>query len=144
LFEELLNIEMIITPGIGFKEADGYSLKLSAFGRINDNSDSMSTWEFKKGVNTIQTNFVGVDWSNTNGWYNDSFRTCGTTSYAEVMYQPLSSIDSNWGKTIEIDFESERVNSTDDILILIGNKGSARLEITPNRATLYNNSNIKN
>ena len=141
MFEELLNIEMIITPGIGFKEADGYSLKLSAFGRINDNSISMSTWEFKKGINTIQTNFVGVDWSNTNGWYNDSFRTCGTTSYAEVMYQPLSSIDSNWGKTIEIDFESERVNSTDDILILIGNKGSARLEITPNRATLYNNSN---
>lgn len=140
-FEELLNLEMIIAPGEGFKEAEGYSLKLSAFGRTNDGSADMNIWQFKKGINTIDTNFINIDWSAINGWNNDSFRTCGSTSYAEVIYQPLSTFDSNWGKTIEIDFESEKVNSSDDIIILIGNRTGARIEITPNRATLYNNSN---
>jgi len=44
-----------------------------------------------------------------------------------------------YGKTIEIEFESEKVNNDSDILILIGNPNGARIEITPNTATLYAN-----
>jgi hypothetical protein len=140
MFEELLNIEMIISKGSGFKEADGYELKLSAFGRTNDESDEMSIWKYKKGSTVIDTKFTNIDWSAINGWNNDAFRTCGSTSYAEVLYQPFSSFDANWGKTIEIDFESEKVNSTEDVIVLIGNKTGARIEITPNRASLFNNA----
>ena len=133
--EEIKRIPLYVEPGVGFIEQDGYSLKLSAYGRVNDSSIEQK-WTF----GSVSTNFVNINWDDNKGWYQNSFRTFGAESYAEINYAPLQ--DNNNGKTIEIDFESEKVNSTNDILVLIGNKTGARIEITPNCARFYDTGNV--
>ncbi len=137
--EELLKILISITPNTGFMEQSGYVLKLNAYGKQN-NDNVEQTWEYGSSSNKIITRFEGIDWTDNKGWYNNSFRTFGTDSYAEIQYAPL--VDISQGKTIEIDFESEKVSNLNDVLILIGNKNGARIEITPNSATLYNAANV--
>ena len=62
------------------------------------------------------------------------------TEYAIISAQPFNNFDFSTGKTIEIEFESEKVSDTDDTIIVIGNPYGARIEITPDTATLYDNS----
>lgn len=143
-WEELLSMEINITKGTGFTENTNYELKLNAYGRVNENTTESKQWKY----NSINTEFTNISWDNINGWYNNSFRTCGTTSYAEIQYAPLfvaqGASASSLGKTIEIDFESERVNNPDsDVLILVGEKTGARIEIKPNSACLYDTTNQK-
>ena len=138
--EELNRVLINITPNTGFMEQGGYVLKLSAYGKQNDDNVEQK-WEYGTGNNKIITEFTGIDWTDNKGWYKNSFRTFGVNSYAEIKLSPLMDISN--GKTIEIDFESEKISNTGDVLILIGNRNGARIEITANSAGLYNSSNEK-
>jgi hypothetical protein len=116
---------------------------MSAYGRTNSSADR-SIW--KDSTDTVTTAFTGIEWNPNSGWYENSFRTSGTGHYAVINFEPFSRRDPQdmrfpftYGKTIEIEFESEKVNDTSDVLVLIGNPTGARIEITPNTATLYAN-----
>lgn len=138
--EELIRLPIHITQNssLNVYETGSYALKMSAYGKTNDSTDK-SVW--KDVTNTYETTFVGISWDPNSGWYNNSFRTVGQDQYATINYEAFSNFDFSVGKTIEIEFESEKVNSDDDVLIVIGNENRARIEITPNSATLYNNAN---
>ena len=119
-------------------ETDFYELKLSAYGRTNESSNRTS-WEDTN--HNVSTTFTGVSWSTTSGWYQNSFRTVGVNEYATINFEPFSNFDFSTGKAIEIEFESEKVADNNDVLITIGNQsGGARIEITPDTATLYNSA----
>ena len=121
-------------------ETGFYEFKMSAYGRTNESVDK-STWLDE--VNDVTTTFTGIQWNTNSGWYNNSFRTAGTSEYATINFHPFNTFDFTTGKTIEIEFESEKVSNDDDVLITIGNPNGARIEITPNMATLYNNANAE-
>jgi hypothetical protein len=80
-----------------------YSLKLSAYGKSNNNSDK-DEWEFSN----ITTNFNNIEWNPNSGWYENSFRVVGENSYAIINCNPFASMTE--GKTIELEFETEKVN----------------------------------
>jgi hypothetical protein len=121
-------------------ETGFYELKMSAYGRTN-NSNDKAVWKDEAG--NITTNFTGIAWNTNSGWYNDSFRTVGVNEYATINFQPFDNFDFTNGKTIEIEFESEKVSNNNDKLVVIGNPSGARIEITPDTATLYGNSNTE-
>ena len=136
-----LPIYIVKNNKIIVNETGFYELKLSAYGRTNDSSDK-SVWTDT--INNISTTFTNVDWSTNSGWYKNSFRTSGLTQYATVGLEPFSNFSFDTGKSIEIEFESEKVASDDDVLIRIGSASTgARIEITPDTATLYNNANAE-
>lgn len=119
-------------------ETGFYELKMSAYGRTND-SNTKDIWNDVAG--NVSTTFTGIMWNTNSGWYNNSFRTSGTSEYATINFQPFQNFSFTTGKTIEIEFESEKVSDEDDKIIVIGNTEGARIEITPDTATLYNNAN---
>ena len=119
-------------------ETGFYELKLSAYGRTNESSDRA---QWVDSTNNVSTTFTNIGWSTNSGWYQNSFRTVGVNEYATVNFNPFSNFDFSTGKSIEIEFESEKVADNDDKLIVIGNPEGARIEITPDTATLYNNAN---
>ena len=121
-------------------ETKFYELKLSAYGRTNDSS---SRAEWVDTTNNVSTTFTNIGWSTNSGWYQNSFRTSGVNEYATVNINPFSNFDFSTGKTIEIEFESEKVVDNNDKLVVIGNDSGARIEITPDTATLYNNANAE-
>ena len=133
---QLIKIPIYITenPDITISETESYVLKLSAYGKTNDDP-SANTWVDSK--HNINTTFTGVQWNANSGWYDNSFRTVGTTEYAQINYQPFAGFSFENGKTIEIEFEIEKVSDDDDAVIVIGNPEGARIEITPTKATLY-------
>lgn len=124
-------------------ETGNYELKMSAYGRTNSSTDR-STW--KDTTDTVSTTFTGIDWNPNSGWYENSFRTSGQGHYAVINFEPFLRKDQTdlrfpftYGKTIEIEFESEKVNDESDVLVSIGNPDGARIEIMPNKASLYAN-----
>lgn len=119
-------------------ETGFYEVKMSAYGKTNE-SATKDLWVDQSG--NISTTFTGIQWNDNSGWYNNSFRTAGTTEYATIEAQPFSNFDPTVGKTIEIEFGSEKVSDESDKVIVIGNPSGARIEITPDTATLYDNSN---
>lgn len=143
---ELKKIPIYITQNDDLKnlyETPNYEFKMSAYGRTNDSSDK-NIWLDSSG--TINTTFTNIDWNPNSGWYENSFRTIGQNKYAIINFYPFTKRDPldnefpfTYGKTIEIEFESEKVTNTNDILITIGNPTAAHIEITPNTATLYDN-----
>ena len=120
------------------KETGFYEVKMSAFGKTND-SATKDSWTDVAG--NISTTFTGIQWNTNSGWYNNSFRTVGQNEYAVINANPFSNFDAETGKTVEIEFESEKVSDTDDKIVVIGDTSGARIEITPDTATLYDNSN---
>ena len=144
---ELTRIPIYITQNDDLKniyETPNYELKMSAYGRTNDSSDK-DTWTDQ--TSTVSTTFTNINWNPNSGWYNNSFRTSGVGQYATINFQPFVKRDPQdltfpftYGKTVEIEFESEKVTHGDDKLIVIGNPSAARIEITPNTATLYDNN----
>lgn len=114
-------------------ETANYALKLRAYGKVNGSPDQ-ATWVDKE--HDVHTTFHGFDFDRSNGWYQNSLRMQGRDVYADINYTPLSG-DPNTGRTIEFEFMSEKVSSNDDVLILIGNKDGARIEVTPDSAALY-------
>ena len=119
-------------------ETGFYQMKMSAYGKTND-STVRDQWLDEAG--NVSTTFTGIQWNTNSGWHGNSFRTAGTTEYATINFKPFNNFDFATGKTIEIEFESEKVSESTDKLIIIGTPGYARIEITPDRATLYDNSN---
>jgi len=103
---------------LGISETGGadLKLKLSAYGRLNENTN-VSTWEY----NTYSTTFTNVKWNPASGWYDNSLRLSGIDSTAVINYNPFGDIDAtNKGVTVEVEFESEYVSSTDEELIRLG------------------------
>lgn len=121
-------------------ETGFYEFKVSAYGRTNESVDK-NTWLDE--VNSVPTTFTGVQWNTNSGWYENSFRTVGVNEKAVINFQPFNNFDFTTGNTIEIEFESEKVSDDNDVLITIGSKSGARIEITPNMATLYNNADTE-
>ena len=143
---ELVKIPIYITQNEDLRnlyETPNYELKMSAYGRTNDSSDK-DVWKDVSG--TITTTFTHIDWNPNSGWYNNSFRTIGENQYAIINFKPLLhksgdlTFPFTYGKTIEIEFESEKVNNAADKLVVIGDPQACRIEITPNTATLYDNN----
>ena len=134
----LYPIYIVKNNKIVVNETGFYELKMSAYGRNND-SNTKDIWNDE--AENVSTTFTGIMWNTNSGWYNNSFRTSGTSEYAVINFQPFQNFTFTTGKTIEIEFESEKVSGEDDKLIVIGNAEGARIEITPDTATLYNNAN---
>ena len=142
---ELLRIPIQITRNTDFTvhEVIPYALKLSAYGKTNSSSQKDS-WTYSN----ITTTFTGIQWNQNSGWYENSFRVANQNEYATINYAPFADyymVSDNehvaTGKTVEIEFETEKVNDDNDVLITIGNAERARIEITPTTATLFDNGN---
>ncbi len=127
-------IYIVRNTSMSLNETGFYELKMNAYGRTNESVDK-DTWLDE--TSNISTTFTNIQWNTNSGWYNNSFRTSGSTEYATIQFQPFDNFNFSTGKTIEIEFESEKVSSNDDVLITIGNVNGARIEITPDTATLY-------
>ena len=134
----LYPIYIVKNNRIVVNETGFYELKMSAYGKTND-SNVKDVWTNDLG--TVSTTFTGIAWNTNSGWNNNSFRTSGTSEYAVIDFSPFQNFSFTNGKTIEIEFESEKVSDEDDKIIIIGNPQGARIEITPDTATLYNNAN---
>ena len=119
-------------------ETGFYELKMSAYGKTNE-SATKDIWKDTTG--NVNTTFFGVAWNINSGWSDNSFRTAGTTEWATINFEPFINFSFTTGKTVEIEFESEKVSDEDDKLIVIGDPFAARIEITPDTATLYDNAN---
>jgi hypothetical protein len=111
---------------------------MSAYGKTNESS-TKDTWTDVSG--NVTTTFTGIQWNTNSGWYNNSFRTAGINEYATISAQPFDNFDFITGKTIEVEFESEKISEENDKIIIIGSENGARIEITPDTATLFDNSN---
>jgi hypothetical protein len=133
-----LPIYILRNSKIKINETGFYETKMSCYGRTNSSS-TKDIWTDETG--NISTEFTNISWNTNSGWYENSFRTVGLGAYATVNVQPFSNFSFTKGKTIEIEFESEKVANDTDKLIVIGNPQGARIEITPDTATLYGNSN---
>jgi len=110
---------------------------MSAYGKTNE-SVTKDTWTDSAGI--VDTTFTNIQWNTNSGWYQNSFRTVGQGEQAVINHNPFEQFDFENGKTIEIEFESEKISDVNDKLIVIGNASGARIEITPDTATLYDNS----
>lgn len=131
-------VQIVQNPDINVYETGMYALKLSAYGKTNDSSDK-TRWEDTE--HSITTTFTNILWNPNSGWYDNAFRTLGVSSYATINHNPFADFSTTNGKTIEIEFETEKVINDNDILVRFGSENSARIEITPTEATLYNNAN---
>lgn len=141
--ELLLSIPMIIAQGsLGVVAPSGMALELSAYSKSN-NTEDKNVWK-TSGVNAEVTLSNDIKYNTTSGWNNHALRLSGVTEYATVDYnvfdESVYTIQDN-GRTIEFEFESERVNDDNDIIMMLGKSGEARIEVTPNSATLFDNSN---
>lgn len=130
-------IYIIENTKVKVNETGFYQMKMSAYGRTNESNDK-NTWLDVMG--NANTTFTNIQWNTNSGWYNNSFRTCGINEYATINFQPFDQFSFDTGKTIEIEFESEKVANDDDVLVTIGSPTGARIEITPDTATLYSNA----
>lgn len=147
--ELLLSIPMYIQQGSAqVIKPTGMALELSAYSKTN-NSEDKDDWK-PTGNNAVVTLSSGIKYNSTSGWDDHALRVSGVGEYAEVAYnvfdESVHKIVGNndnpgQGRTIEFEFESERVNEDSDIIMMIGKEGAARIEVTPNSATLFDNSN---
>ena len=122
---------------LGISETGGpdLKLKLSAYGKTNDDTDA-TTWEY----NPYSTTFTNVKWNSASGWYENSLRLSGETSFAVIDYNPFGDINATTkGATIEIEFESEYVSSTEEELIRLGSSLNTEphISIYANKAQLF-------
>lgn len=76
-------IYIIKNNKIVVNETGFYELKMSAYGRTND-SNTRDTWVDTTGE--VSTTFTNVMWNTNSGWYNNSFRTSGTSEYATINF----------------------------------------------------------
>lgn len=140
--ELLLSIPMIIAQGSAqVIKPSGMALELTAYSK-NNNTEDKAEWK-TTGTNAEVTLSSGIKYNTTSGWNDHALRISGTGEYATVDYNVFDestyTIQEN-GRTIEFEIESERVNDDSDIIMMIGKEGAARIEVTPNSATLYDNS----
>lgn len=112
-------------------EAPSFSFKFDAFGK---NNASDLTWKSTPDsiYGGIVCTPVGVPFQSTNGWYDNSFRTKGQSSYLLFENVPFDTTEIRDKFTFEIDFLTEYIANTDEVLVNIGNF----IKIYPNRAQL--------
>ena len=126
---------------ISFEEYPGYVLKLNAFGRSNNESESTKgKWEYNNYDTTFSDSFP---FDSNNGWYNNTLKLTEESCYATVNFNPFSQEQSSdvsiKGRTIEIDFKTLNVQNEADELVIIGNKygNGAYIIIYPSKASLF-------
>jgi len=119
-------------------ETPNYVLKLSAYGKTNSSEDAKTWVDTVHNINTTFTNSISFD--DNLGWYNNGFRVSGIGNYATINYNPLAGNPSN-GRTIEFEFQTEKVNNTNDVIMMFGDATGGHISITPNSATIYDSSN---
>ena len=137
--KELINIPITIAKSdLIMYETPNYSLKLSAYGKTNSSVDK-TIWRDE--VDNIDTTFTNISYDDNIGWNNNALRVNGLTSYATINYTPLNG-NPSLGRTIEFEFESEKVNSDNDVIIQIGSTNGGRIDVTPNTASIYDASGI--
>lgn len=115
-------------------EASGYDLKLSAYGKSNSSPDRDQWRDERNGVDTTFSS--GVTFDSTSGWEDNGLFLIGTDAYAMIDYCPFPSTFAPTGRTIELEFKTEQVDSEDDVLIDIGTAEHGRIVVTPTRARL--------
>ena len=140
--ELLLKIPAIIQKGsTQVRTPNGMALELSAYSK-NNNADNKDQWN-TTGINAQVTLSNDIQYNSTSGWNEHAFRVSGQREYAIVEYnifdEDLYTIQES-GRTIEFELESERVNDDTDVIMMLGKPGAARIEVTPNSATLFDNS----
>jgi len=111
-------IYIVRNTKIKINETGFYETKMSGYGRTNSSS-TKDVWTDESGQ--VSTTFTNIAWNTNSGWYENSFRTVGQNEYATISAQPFSNFDFVKGKTIEIEFESEKVANNNDKLVVIGN-----------------------
>ena len=129
---------IIIDPStLNVVETSDYNLKLSAYGKSNNSSDKANWVDIAN--NKRATFSEGVVFDSNNGWKDNSLVLCGEDAYATINYCPFPTGYNlaGKGKTLEIEFKSEKVYDNSDILIRIGGANGAHIDITPNSAALY-------
>ena len=122
---------------LGISETGGadLKLKLSAYGKTNENTDA-TVWSY----DSYETTFNDIKWNTASGWYDNSLRLSGSTSSAVINYNPFGDINAETkGATIEIEFESEYISSTEDELIRLGgiSNSDPHISIYANKAQLF-------
>lgn len=143
-----INVD-VIYPGFDISEADGYVLKLSGQNKSNGTSDSAEwnpinsnggyTTKNSRTNELAKTTFNNISFkSATIGWINNALTIYGKDIYAMIDFEAMEMPSiNNSGHTIEIDFESIRVQNDDDVLIYIGANGSGNnIIITPTYAAI--------
>lgn len=119
------------------EETSDVLLKLSAKGRTN-NETNPAVWSFQQaaaqGGNLISTTFTGFSWNAKSGWNDDALVMPAGTSI-QIGMNPLAGNPIAKGRTIEIDFETSKVDDeTASIVSLLS--GSAGLSVTASTAKL--------
>lgn len=135
------------------EEAKGYMFKLSAYSKSNSAADkeewipvddqgivpNISTGSDEKAY----TEFTNVNFdSESTGWINHGLSIYGLNSYATIYYDAIEMQSLNaQGHTVEIEFETTRVQSDNDVLIKIGTGLSSEggIIITPTKAYIAKN-----
>lgn len=120
--------DIYIAKGLDIEETSGYEIKLSAYGKSNETD---RTWNYNQYSTTFSPS---VNFTQTNGWYDNSLRLSGEDNYATINFNPFAHKAQDGSFTFEIDFYTEYVSSNDDVLVSIGD----RFKIYPNKACLYN------
>lgn len=141
--ELLLSIPLIIlASNANIIAPTGMALELSAYNKTN-NSDDRTVWKTKGTVAEV-TLSDSIRYNATSGWNDNALKLSGTSEYALVDYnvfdESVYDIQSN-GRTVEFEIESEKVNDDSDVILMIGKENESRIEVTPNSATLFDNSN---
>ena len=141
---EVFRMQLIVDETkyqITFEEYPGYVLKLNAFGRTNNESETTrGKWEYNNYQTTFSDNFP---FDSNNGWYNNTLILTEESCYANVGFNPFSQEASSdigiKGRAIEIDFKTLNVQSDDDELVVFGDKNGngAYIIIYPSKAALY-------
>jgi hypothetical protein len=116
------------------RETSGVVFKLNAYGKSNDSQDA-SQWIPSVGNANISFSFNKFD--NVNGWNKNALVLYGQDNYATIDYNPISTNPMEYGKTIEFDLQSDRVNNDDDVILRIGNINNGHIVVTPTSASLY-------
>lgn len=119
------------------EETSDVLLKLSAKGRTN-NETNPAVWTFQQaaaqGGNLISTTFTGFSWNAKSGW-NDDALVIPAGASIQIGLNPLAGNPITKGRTIEIDFETSKVDDeTASIVSLLS--GSAGLSVTASTAKL--------
>lgn len=142
-----INDEPILHPVCGLRieeftfakyisEDTGYVFKYDATGYqngVNTNWAITKGTGYEEALSDVNFATTGVTWIDGNGWYENSFRTKGTGSFAKITNIPFSSymsLKNNFA--FEIEFMIEYLSNENDLLINIGNF----IKIYPNRAIL--------
>lgn len=151
--KQVFKIEVRTTAAsFQIQEKGGYIFKLSAYSKSNgtDDQDQWIPVNSSGSVPAISTThanepayteFHNVNFnSESTGWVNHGLNIYGLNSYATIYYNALEMTGLlSTGHTIEIEFETMRVQSDFDVLLKIGNDSGGSIVITPTKAYIASN-----